>query len=179
MGLFGSPKIGGKELQECLAYFEAQTRVVTFQSREADLYNNAMVKYGNSINENPSAAREACKATVRLTQSADEVLRRHQGISHVPAAASAMHYAWYVGFNAYRTWALATSKAIEAMAQGMQPHTGYLQQLVGEYEKAWRDAQDEDKKFVRRLRTTGEELAKIVARATAIDATGDAWEPQL
>ena len=59
MDLFGSPKIDGKELQECLAYFEAQTRVVTFQTKEADLYNNAMVKYGNSITENPLAAREA------------------------------------------------------------------------------------------------------------------------
>ena len=118
MGLFGSPKIDGKELQECLAYFEAQTRVCTFQSNEADLYNNALVKYGNSIRENPLAAREVCKAANRLVQSSDEVLRRHQAIENVPMAASAMHYAWYVTFDANRTWASATSKAIEAMAEG-------------------------------------------------------------
>ena len=30
MGLFGSPKIDGKELQECLACFEAETKVIAF-----------------------------------------------------------------------------------------------------------------------------------------------------
>jgi hypothetical protein len=178
MGLFGSPKIDGKELQECLAYFEAQTRVVTFQTKEADLYNNAMVKYGNSIRENPSAAREACKAANRLAQAATEVLRRHQEIKSVPAAASAMHHAWYVAFDANRTWAFATSKAIEAMAEGMDAHTMYVQQLVGQYQKAWREADDEDRKFLKRLRVSGEEIAKIVARATSVNATDDDWEPQ-
>jgi hypothetical protein len=173
MGLFGSPKIDGKELQECLAYFEAQTRVITFQTKEADLYNNAMVKYGNSITENPSAAREACKAANRLAQSATEVLRRHQEIKNVPTAASAMHYAWYVALDANRTWASATSKAIEAMAEGMDPHTMYVQQLVGQYQKAWRRADDEDKKFLKRLKVSAEEIAQIVARATSIDTTDD------
>jgi len=179
MGLFGSPKIDGKELQECLAYFEAQTRVVRFQTREADLYNNVMVKYGNSITESPLAAREACKAANRLAQSATEVLKRHQEIRHVPAAASAMHWAWYVTFVANSTWALATSKAIEAMAEGMAPATVYVQQCVELYQKAWRKADDEDKKFLKRLKVGGEEIAKIVARATSAVAADDDWEPQV
>jgi len=62
MGLFGSPKIDGVELQQCLKCFEDETRVLTFQTKEADLYNNAMVKYLNSIKENPIAAKEAVKA---------------------------------------------------------------------------------------------------------------------
>jgi len=179
MGLFGSPKIDGEELQECLAYFEAQTRVVSFQTKEADLYNNVMVKYGNSITESPLAAREACKAANRLAQSATEVLRRHQGIKNVPAAASAMHWAWYMAFIANSTWALATSKAIEAMAEGMAPTTVYVQQCVELYQKAWRKADDEDKKFLKRLKVSGEEIAKIVARATSTNATDDDWEPKV
>jgi hypothetical protein len=176
MGLFGSPKIDGKELQECLAYFEAQTRVVAFQTKEADLYNNAMVKYGNSIIKNPSAASEVCNAAKRLSQSATEVLRRHEEIKNVPVAASAMHYAWYVTFHDYAAWASATSKAIEAMAEGMNPNTMYLQQLVEQHQKAWRRADDEDKKFLKRLRVGAEEIAKIVARAASTAATDDDWE---
>jgi len=179
MGLFGSPKIDGKELQECLAYFETQTRVITFQTKETDLYNNAMVKYGNSITENPLAASEACKAANRLSQAATEVLRRHEEIKNVPAAASAMHHAWYVTFHANATWASATSEAIEAMAEGMNPHTMYVQQLVEQYQKAWRRADDEDKKFLKRLKVSAEEIVKIVARATSIDATDDDWEPKI
>jgi len=178
MGLFGSPKIDGKELQECLAYFEAQTRVITFQTKEADLYNDAMVKYGNSITENPLAASEACKAAKRLSRAATEVLRRHEGIKNVPAAASVMHHAWYATFHANVAWASAIDKAIEAMAEGMNPHMIYIQQLVEEYQKAQRWAEDEDKKFLKRLKVSAEDIAKIVARATTIDASAD-WEPEI
>ena len=179
MGLFSSPKIDGKELQECLAYFEAQTRVIAFQTKEADLYNNAMVKYGNSITENPLAASEACKAAKRLSQAATEVLRRHEELENVPVAASASNYAWYVTLYANVAWASATSEAIEAMAEGMNPNTMYVQQLVNEYQKAWRTADDEDKKFLKRLKVSAEDIAKIVTRSTSIDATDDDWEPKI
>ncbi len=166
------------ELQECLACFEAETKVIAFQTKEADLYNNAMVKYGNSIMENPLAAREACKAAKRLSQAATEVLRRHEQIRNVPVAASAMHHAWYVTFHANAAWASATAKAIEAMAEGMNPHTIYVQQLVEEYQKAQRRAEDEDKKFLKRLKVSAEDIAKIVARATTIDVADDDWQPK-
>ncbi len=179
MGLFGSPKIDGKELQECLACFEAETKVIAFQTKEADLYNNALVKYGNSIMENPLAASEACKAAKRLSQAATEILRRHEEIKNVPVAASAMHHAWYVTFHANTAWASATAKAIEAMAESMNPHTMYIQQLVEEYQKAWRWAENEDKKFLKRLKVSAEDIAKIVARATTIDETDDDWEPKM
>ncbi len=178
MGLFGSPKIDGSQLRECLAYFEAQTRVVTFQTKEAELYNDAMVKYGNSITQNPLAASEACKAAKRLSQAATEVLRRHEKIENVPVAAAAMHHAWYVTFYANVAWASATSRAIESMAEGMNPNTAYVQQLVGQYQRAWRRADDEDKKFLKRLKVSAEEIAKIVARATSPDMAGDDWRPQ-
>lgn len=176
MGLFGSPKIDGKELQECLACFEAETKVIAFQTKEADLYNNALVKYGNSIMGNPLAASEACKAAKRLSQAATEVLRRHGEIRIVPATASAMHHAWYVTFYANAAWASATAKAIEAMAEGLNPNMTYIQQLVKEYQKAWRNARDEDKKFLKQLNVSAEDIAKIVARATTIDET-DSWNP--
>ena len=136
MGLFGGPKIDGSELQECLACFEAETRVIAFQTKEADLYNDTMVKYGNSIMENTLAANEACKAAKRLSQAATEILRRHEKIKNVPIAASAMHFAWYATFLANAAWAFATAAAIEAMANGMKPNTWYVQQLVKGYQEA-------------------------------------------
>jgi protein involved in sex pheromone biosynthesis len=178
MGLFGSSKIDGYELQQCLAYFEAQTKVIAFQTKEADIYNNAMVKYGNSIMGNPVAASEARKAAKRLSQAATEVLRRHEELKNVPTAASAMHHAWYATLYANAAWASATAKAVEVMAEGMNPNTIYIQQLVKEYKKAWRRAEDEDKKFLKQLKVSAEDIAKIVARATAIDATNDDWEPK-
>ena len=180
MGLLGKSKIDGDELKECLTYFEAQTKVIAFQTKEADTYNNAMVKYGNSITENPSAAEEACKAAKRLSKAAMEVLRRHDEIKYVPSAASSVHYAWHVTLLANATWASATASAIEAMANGMTPSTRYVQQLVKEYQKAWQDAQAEDKKFLQRLKVNAEEIAKIVTRATTInDVADNNWEPRI
>ena len=179
MGLFGSPKIDGKELQECLALFEEETKVLTFQTKEADLYNDAMVKYGNSIMDNSLAASEACKAAKRLAKAAIEVIRRQEKITNVPVAASAMHYAWYVALDANKTWASAIASATEAMAEGMNPHMSYIQQLVEAYQKAQRRAEDEDKKFLKRLKVSAEDIAKIVARATTIDALDGEWEPKM
>lgn len=178
MGFFDSPKIDGKELQECLTYFEAETKVITFQTKEADLYNKVLVKYGDSIMENPLAASEACKAAKRLSQSATEVLRRHKEIKKVPVAASATHFAWHVTLLAYSAWVSATVAETEAMANGMNPQTMYVQQLVQEYQEAWRRADDEDKKFAKRLKVSAGDIAKILARATTIDATDD-WEPKI
>jgi len=176
MGLFGSPKIDGNELQQCLACFEAETKVIAFQTKEADLYNNAMVKYSNSIMENPSAAMEAYKAAKRLSQAATEILRRHGEIKDVPDAASLMHFAWHATFLANAAWASATAMAIESMAKGMSPNTVYVQQLVEEYQKAWKRADDEDKKFLKRLKVNAEDIAKIITRATS--AAKDDWVPQ-
>jgi len=185
MGFFSSPKIDGKELQECLAYFEAETKVIAFQTKEADLFNNAMVKYGNSIMENPLAAKDMKKAAKRLSQAATEILRRHEKIKNVPVAASAMRSAWHATFLAHAAWASAMVTAIEsnifaflAAAEGMNPQIKYAQQLAEESQKAWRRAEDEDKKFLKQLKVSAEDIAKIVARATAIDATDD-WEPKM
>lgn len=178
MGLFGSPKIEGSELQECLACFEAETRVIAFQTKEADLYNDAMVKYGNSVMDNPLAANEACKAARRLSQAGTEILRRHEKIQNVPTAASTMHFAWHATLLANAAWASATAAAIEAMAEGMNPNTMYVQQLAKENQEAWRRAQDEDKKFLKRLKVSAEDIAKIVSRVNTIDAARDGWEPK-
>ena len=160
-----------------MAYWEAQNKVTAFQTREADLYNNDMVKYGNSISENPLAASEACKAAKRLSQAATEVLRRHNEIQNVSVAALAMHSAWKATFFANAAWASATAAAIEAMSKGMKPNMMYVQQLVKEYQKAWHRAQDEDKKFLKQLKLRAEDIARIT-RATTPDAADDNWEPQ-
>jgi septal ring factor EnvC (AmiA/AmiB activator) len=96
-----------------------------------------------------------------------------------------MHSAWNATFLANAAWASAMVTAIEsnifallAMAEGMNPQIKYAQQLAEELQKAWRRADDEDKKFLKQLKVSAEDIAKIVARAATIDATDD-WEPKL
>ena len=177
--------IDSKELQECLAYFEAETKVIAFQSKEADLFNSAMVEYGNSIMDSPLAAKKMKISTNRLAQSATEMLRRHGEIKNVPFPASAMRSAWHVAFLVNAAWASAMVEAIESnifaflrQSEGMNPETGYAQQLALEFKKAWRRADEEDKKLLKKLKVSAQDIEEIMARATTA-AINDTWEPKL
>jgi uncharacterized UPF0160 family protein len=127
---------------------------------------------------NTLAASEACKAAKRFSQAATEVQRRHEEIKNVPAAASAMHHAWYVALYAHAAWAHATAAAVEATAEGMNPNTIYIQQLVKEYQKAWRRADQEDKKFLQNLQVNAQDISGILVRAQTA-ASIDDWEPKM
>lgn len=177
MWLFGNPKIEGTELKRCLAYYEAQFRVTAFQTKEADLFNNTLVKYLNSVKENPVAASEMCKAADRLVQAAHEVNRRHEDIQPIPDAASAMHLVWHVTFQSVTAWAEANLSSIEALANGMTSDKAYVQHLVDEYQAAWRKAQEEDKKFLRRVKVTAREMDRILNRTHEVTAS-DSWQPK-
>ncbi len=187
MGFFGSPKIDGTELQECLTYLKAATKVIAFQGKEADLYNDAVVEYGNSIMEHPGAgvAHDMKKATNRLEQAATEILKRHEEIKNVPVAASAMHSAWRESFLANALWASAMVKAIESspyalldMASGMTPQIEYAEQLAQEHQKRFSRAQDEFRKLLNRLKVSAEVRDTIEADAIITDDTND-WEPKI
>ena len=177
MGLFGGPKIDGKELQECLTYLEAENKVIAFQTKEADIYNNAMVEYGNSIMQNPAAAEDMKKATKRLSQAAAEIIKRHEKIQNVSVVAMAMHSAWHTAFLTNTDWASAMVKAIESnifallnTAKGMSPEIEYAQQLAEKYHKDYRKAEDEYKKLLKRLKISAEDKDKILASANIVDA---------
>jgi hypothetical protein len=177
--------IDSKELEECLVYFEAETKVIAFQSKEADLFNSAMVEYGKSIMENTLAAKKMKISTNRLAQSATEILRRHEEIKNIPFSASAMRSAWHVAFLVNAAWASAMVEAIESnifaflkQAKNVNPEIGYAQQLALEFKKAWRKADEEDKKLLKKLKVSAEDIEKIMARAT-IAATSDTWGPKL
>jgi hypothetical protein len=177
--------IDSKELQECLVYFEAETKVIAFQSKEADIFNSAMVEYGKSITESPLASKKMKISTNRLAQSAAEILRRHEEIKNIPFSASAMRSAWHVAFLVNAAWASAMVEAIESnifaflkQAKGMNPAIGYAQQLTLEFKKAWRGADEENKKLLKKLKVSAEDIEEIMARATTA-ATNDTWEPKL
>jgi len=177
MGLFSNAGIVGDELQRCLAYYEAEMKVTAFQTREADLFNNTLVKYLDSMAEDHVAARQVCDAANRLVQSAQEVLRRHEEISSIPQAAYSMRYAWHVTLLAHATWAEATLSAMEALANGMTPHYAYVQDLVAKYQAACGKAQKEDKKFLKRLQVTPDAFEKIINRCNDAGET-DSWQPK-
>ena len=171
--LFGSPKIQGDELRRCSAYLEEEWKFKAFQEKEADLYNNALVKYGKSISTDSRAAKEVCQAVNRLAQSASEILRRRGEMTSIPDVAPAMYFAWQLTYSDYSTWATAQAVAIEAAVNGMEPYGERVRDLLSQSEKSRHEAEKEEKKLLKRLRLNDAEARQLFGDASAAIADED------
>lgn len=178
MGVFfGKPKIEGDERQRCLSYYEAELKLKAFQEKEADLYNKAAVKYARSTPTDSDAAKEMCRAANRLSQSANEILKRRDGMPPIPDAASAMYFAWQLTYSDYAAWASAQLAAVEAVANGMQPHTERVRQLLEQSEKSRQRAEKDERKFLERLKLSASEIRKMFLNASAA-VSAENWQPE-
>ena len=175
MGFLDMMEITSHERQECLAYYEAEVGVTTFQSKEADLFNEVVDTHIDILTEDPAAAREVSIAARRLVQAAKEIIRRRDDIQPIPQAAFSMHWAWYITSIAYAAWAQATLSTMEALANGQTPQY-YVRHLVEEHEIVWRKAQKDEKKFLKQLRIPAGEIDQIVERSIEA-AEMDHWQP--
>ena len=171
--LFGKSKIQGDELCKCLAYFEEECKLSAFQEKEADSYNKALVKYG-SLDNNTAVAM--CQASNRLVQAASEILRRRSGISSVPDAASAMYSAWQSTYTNYLAWTKAQAAVMQALANGTEPDVRHSVELLSKSENCRKTAMDEERKLLKRLDISGEELQELFNRATNTIAEEN-WQP--
>jgi len=175
--LFSEPKIQGDELRKCLAYYEQELKFKVFQEKEADLYNNALIKYGRSISTDSRAAKEVRQAANRLAQSASEILERRGKMTSIPDAASAMYFAWQLTYSDYSAWATAQSAAIEAVTNGLEPHGERVRELLSQSEKSRHEAENEEKKLIKRLKLSGGEVQKLFSNASAA-ITAENWQPE-
>ena len=148
--------------QQCLAYYQEELRFKAFQEKEADLYNEAVVKYGMSVGTDDRAAKEMLRATKRLVESANEILRRRSQMAGVPDMASATYFAWQTTYSDYLAWASAQAAAVSAVANGMVPHGKRVQELLEESEKSRRKAEGEEKRFLKRLKLRSNEAGNML-----------------
>ena len=167
-----SIKIEGQQLQDCLEYFEAQSKVVAFQVKEAELFDSTEITGDNYI-------ETMYKAAKRRSQAANEVLRRHQAIKSVPSAALQVHRAWYDTIIANQAWASAYAEAFEAMANGKRADLVRIQQLEEECQRKMKSADEEERNFVKRLVISNNYIDEMSVRITAEIRNSDPWEPTL
>lgn len=177
--LFGRHKMDSTELSQCLNWLRQHYELTVFQDKEAELYNNALVKYGNSISTDSVASEQMVKSAKRLVQAATELVSRVNNIAPIPEAASPTHYAWQLVFYDYSAWATAQCAAIEAYAKGMQPRGEYVLGLLQQSEKSRKKAEGEEKKLLGRMKSAGLTLNDIQTLITnASKATANAnWQP--
>jgi hypothetical protein len=85
-----------------------------------------------------------------------------------------MHYAWWAALRAYSAWASAKNKALDAAMPGATPPSAYADNLLKEYHEAWIKAQDEEKRFVKQLKLSANDISKITNQARTA-ASADPW----
>ncbi|NQT74484.1 MAG: hypothetical protein HQ553_17230 [Chloroflexi bacterium] len=176
MRFLNNAKIDGNQLQECLDYLEKSCRIAAFQAKQAGSYNEALVKYGNSMLDDPKVTTELQKATNCLAQAAKEALERHEDIDQIPVPASSMHHAWWATYRAYSAWTSAKNKAITAGEYGKGTETASIENLMKEYQQVWIKAEKEEKRFLKHLRLNTDNVSRIIADAeNAVSA--EKWEP--
>ncbi len=176
MRFLNNAKINSNQLRECLHYLEESCQIAAFQAKEADSYNETLVKYGNSAPDDPTGTTEILKATNRLAQAAKETLERHEDIDQIPVSASSMHHAWWATFKSYSAWASAKNKAITAGEQGEGIETTSIEKLMKEYQRDWIKAEREEKRFLKHLKLNTDDVSRMFARAeNAVSA--EKWEP--
>lgn len=178
--LFGQPKIQGDELQKCLIYLEEEFKLAVFKDKGATLYTSALVKYGSPTSVDSRAFKKRCLAADRLAQAASELLRRRGKMEPIPDAASAVYSAWQLAYSDYSAWVSALSAAFEGIAGGVEPterSTEWVLQLASQFQKSQHIAENESKKFVKRLKVSGYMVQKLFSSASAAVATEN-WQPK-
>jgi len=166
-----------EELEKHLTYLEEEWKLKAFQGREADLWNTALVRYGNSMAIESLASKEMCKAANRLQQSANEILKRRESIISMPETASTMYLKWQITYSDYSAWATAQCAAIEAIAKGMIPNSQRVKELLSQSEKSRSQAEKEEKKLIKRLGIGIDEVSKMLSDAS-IAIAADNWRPK-
>lgn len=178
MRLFpGESNLKGDELLKCLAYFEEELRIMAFQEKEADIYNNTVVAYGKSMSTDHFAAKEMFTAARRLSQAGGEILMRRKKMSPIPELAARMYFAWQVTYSDYAMWTAAQSALVESVIKGMEANGEHVKGLLSRSEKSRHEAEAEEKRLLRLLNLNPDKVRRLFDDASNAIAA-EKWQPE-
>jgi|SRR3990172_5407950 len=177
--LFGTPKLSREELGKCLTWLGQQYKFTGFQTKEADLHNNVVAKYGNSLGVGKEATTAMLQASTRQILAATEILSRMDRI-YVPEAAALLHNQWRIVMNNFLAYSQATYTIMEALGEGLQPVLQQASLLRSALEDSRMHAEKEEKKFLKRLYDSGATMRDVQQLITNAEraVSSEAWQPR-
>jgi len=178
MRLFGRRKIQGDELLAYLDYLGEEWKLRAFQEKEATSYTEALRKFDpKAAARNAEAYNDLYLASVRLAQSAAELLRRKDALKSVPDKATSNYFAWHAAYTDYLAWATAQASNIEAKMAGEVTDAAAIKDLQGKSEQSRAEAEAEEAKLIKQLGLTQNDIEQLRDRATSA-AAQDRWQPR-
>ena len=155
-----TPPISPEEREQILTYYGEGAKVTAFQTREADIYNSALLMYGNNLRET-EPLQAMLEASERLALSAKECMRRYSELSPIPPLAAEDYAAWGLVFMDYSAWADAQHDVFVALSQGYTPVVSRVQELMAASEKSRKAAEGVSKRLLQRARFDANDLAQL------------------
>ena len=167
------------ERQRCLEYFAGEAKVRIFQEREADRYNEALVKHVENVATHKSSAEQLAGAGKRLRAAIREIWRRRADeLGAVPDQAFPLYLRWQERYETFDAWAEAKIAAIDAMADGGAPPSTRLRTLEGNSQKAHTEAVQEERRFLKRVRLHPDSVDSMVVRPLMEEDESEEWLPR-
>lgn len=160
-----------------LAYYEELAKLTIFQTKEADLFNSILMKYGYSTSYDRQAVNELARAAQRLLNSTTELNRRAAKLPPLPDEISRLRSFWRKTFNDYLAWSQAQAASIEAMAEGRKPMTKRVRELFKVSERSQKVAANEDMRIIQLLKIKPSALQMALDNAT-IASESENRQPQ-
>jgi len=180
MGIFSRErKLSAEEINQCMDWLDIHYRITTFQEKEADLYNNALVKLGNDLTTDKLSGVGMLQAAKRLADASQEMVARTNYIKFVPEPASRAHLLWMIVFSDYMMWATAQYAAIQALIHGRNPIGERVVELFKKSEESTKQALKAEKKLLEHMHKNGftvNDLHRLNANAAEAIAQ-DKWLP--
>ena len=137
-----------------------------FREKVDNTFSEGMMNYGRLAQKDEDKALEGMTKVAKHTlQAATELVRRKHEMTFIHGAALATSSAWETVYSDYEALAIAEAAAMEADLGGMTGEWDRVRELVRKVKKSIRKAQKEEKKLLKRLKLTGDEVRTILDNA--------------
>jgi hypothetical protein len=166
--LFGNSRIHGDMREACVQYYAKELILKQYQEIEANRFNEKLMIHGNSFLTNEASMKELSSASRRLSDTAKAIHYRHSALSPVPRDAGAMYFAWEGTYADYQMWASAQNAALGMTISGGTPLAGRVKQLLKSSEQSRHKAEEEEKRFLKRLDISPEQIRQCFNEAASI-----------
>ena len=162
----------------CLEYYTNEVRIRVFQDREAERFNDALLKYEKSLTSHPGLSEGLASAGRRIRAAIRELWkRRAEHLTPVPEPALLLYLLWQESCEAFEAWTEAKLSAIEDVAAGGAPPSARLKMLLARSEKTRREAEREEKRFLTTWRLHRASVQKMVVNPLIAEDELDDWWP--
>lgn len=165
-----------EEREAALRYYEGSLKVSAFHEKEADRYNEELIRFQDSP-EDAAGLAALIRAAERLIIACEEALRRHASLeSQVPSSATADFSSWHSVFEMAVGWSKANHEALRLLSLGQDASSAnaasYLN-LVSEFQRI---AEGKSRDLLKRMQITEDDYARLLSDVR-IALEQEDWSP--